>query len=181
MTRPNVTRRPWLGRLAPPGAHREETEDRQRMRCVPAVMAGAVGFAGIVAMHAGSAPSILRATTPPVNSSLTTTVPPGSGPTTTTTPPPTRSGRSATGTGENYGYGVLAVKVTVQGSRITEVSVANLQTAEQYSQRLAQQVIPMLKGEVLSAQSAGINGISGATYTARLTPTRFRRRSTTSA
>jgi uncharacterized protein with FMN-binding domain len=128
-------------------------------------MAGAVGFAGIVAMHAGSAPSILRATTPPVNSTPTTTVPPGSGPTTTTTPPPTGAARSATGTGENYGYGVLAVKVTVQGSRITEVSVANLQTAEQYSQSLAQQVIPTLKGEVLSAQSARINGISGATYT----------------
>lgn len=135
------------------------------MRRVPAVMAGAVGFAGIVAMHAGSAPSILGANTPPVNSTPTTTVPAGSGPTTTTTPPPTGAARSATGTGENYGYGVLSVKVTVQGTRITDVSVASLQTAEQYSQSLAQQVIPTLKGEVLSAQSAHINGISGATYT----------------
>ncbi len=55
--------------------------------------------------------------------------------------------------------------MTVQGTRITDVSVASLQTAEQYSQSLAQQVIPTLKGEVLSAQSARINGISGATYT----------------
>jgi uncharacterized protein with FMN-binding domain len=60
---------------------------------------------------------------------------------------------------------VLSVKVTVRGGRITEVSTAKLQTAEQYSQTLAQQVIPLLRNEVLSAQSAHINGISGATYT----------------
>jgi uncharacterized protein with FMN-binding domain len=60
---------------------------------------------------------------------------------------------------------VLAAKVTVWGNRITDVSVATIQTAEQYSQQLAQQVIPLLRNEVLSAQSARINGISGATYT----------------
>jgi uncharacterized protein with FMN-binding domain len=79
--------------------------------------------------------------------------------------PPTGAARTALGTSEQYGYGVLAVKVTVRGSRITDVSVARLQTAEQYSQRLAQQVIPVLRNEVLSAQSTHINGISGATYT----------------
>jgi uncharacterized protein with FMN-binding domain len=57
------------------------------------------------------------------------------------------------------------VKVTVRGSHIVNVSVASLQTAEQYSQQLAQQVIPLLRNEVLSAQSARINAISGATYT----------------
>ena len=76
-----------------------------------------------------------------------------------------RRSRTAVGTNEQYGYGTLAVKVTVRAGRITDVSVANLQTAEQYSQSLAQQVIPMLRNEVLSAQSAHINGISGATYT----------------
>jgi uncharacterized protein with FMN-binding domain len=60
---------------------------------------------------------------------------------------------------------VLSVTVTVVGGHVTNVSVANLQTAEQYSQSLAQQVIPTLRSEVLSAQSARINGISGATYT----------------
>jgi uncharacterized protein with FMN-binding domain len=57
------------------------------------------------------------------------------------------------------------VKVTVSGNKITGLSVPVLQTAEPYSQSLAQQVIPMLRNEVLSAQSARINGISGATYT----------------
>jgi uncharacterized protein with FMN-binding domain len=135
------------------------------MRRVPAVMAGAVGFAGIIALHAGNAPSILGASTPPVSSVPTTTSSGGSGPTTTTSTAPQGVTRTAAGASEQYGYGVLAVKVTVQGAHITDVSVASLQTAEQYSQSLAQQVIPTLRGEVLSAQSARINGISGATYT----------------
>jgi uncharacterized protein with FMN-binding domain len=72
---------------------------------------------------------------------------------------------TAIGTSEQYGFGVLAVKVTEQSGHITEVSVASLQTAERYSQNLAQQVMPVLRSEVLSAQSARINAISGATYT----------------
>ena len=73
--------------------------------------------------------------------------------------------RAATGAMEQYGYGELAVKVTVSGSRITAVTVPTLRTAEQYSQQLAAQVIPMLKAQVMTAGSARINGVSGATYT----------------
>jgi uncharacterized protein with FMN-binding domain len=133
------------------------------MRRAPAVVvASAAGFAGIVAMHSGSSPSILSGTGPstPVSSSPATT-----GPSTIPTGPRAGATTTAIGTSEQYGYGVLAVKVTVRGGRITEVSTAKLQTAEQYSQTLAQQVIPLLRNEVLSAQSAHINGISGATYT----------------
>lgn len=75
------------------------------------------------------------------------------------------SSGSATGQAVNYGYGVLAVRVSISGGHITAVSVPVLQTAESYSQQLAQQVIPMLKSEVLSAQSANISTISGASYT----------------
>jgi len=75
--------------------------------------------------------------------------------------------RSAVGASEQYGYGVLSVRVTVRGNQIQDVTVTRLQTAEQYSQQLAAQVIPMLHSEVLSAQSARINGISGASYTSQ--------------
>ena len=93
--------------------------------------------------------------------SATSTPPPAAGPSTTTAPALV----SATGAMEQYGYGQLAVKVTVSGTRITQTSVTTLQTAEQYSQQLAQQVIPMLRGQVLGAQSSRIDGVSGATYT----------------
>ncbi len=64
-----------------------------------------------------------------------------------------------------YGYGELSTRVTVSHGRITGITVPVLKTAEQYSQQLAAQVIPMLRNEVLSAQSAGIQAVSGATYT----------------
>ncbi len=66
---------------------------------------------------------------------------------------------------EQYGYGQLAVRVTVQEAKIVGLKVVGLQTAESYSQQIADQVLPMLKSEVLAAQSLQINGISGATYT----------------
>jgi uncharacterized protein with FMN-binding domain len=75
--------------------------------------------------------------------------------------------RSAVGSSEQYGYGVLSVAVRVRGNRIEDVRVNGLQTAEQYSQQLAAQVIPVLRSEVLAAQSARINGISGASYTSQ--------------
>ncbi|MHB8452564.1 MAG: FMN-binding protein, partial [Mycobacteriales bacterium] len=71
---------------------------------------------------------------------------------------------TATGPNEQFGYGALSVTVAVDGSKITNVTVGNLQTAESYSQQLCQQVIPMLLQQVLSVQSAQIQGISGATY-----------------
>jgi uncharacterized protein with FMN-binding domain len=73
--------------------------------------------------------------------------------------------RSAVGANEQFGYGVLDVKVTVQRSRITDVTVPNLQTAEPTSQQISDQAIPMLRSEVLTAQSAHIDGVSGATFT----------------
>ena len=64
-----------------------------------------------------------------------------------------------------YGYGELATRVTISHGRITGVSVPVLKTAEQFSQQLAAQAIPVLRNEVLSAQSARIQAVSGATYT----------------
>ena len=75
--------------------------------------------------------------------------------------------RSQVGASEQYGYGILSVRVSVVGTRIVSVDVAHIQTAEQYSQQLASQVIPMLRSQVISAQSAHINGVSGASYTSQ--------------
>ncbi len=87
--------------------------------------------------------------------------------TTTSTSQPSQGPQSAQGALEQYGYGELAVKVTVSNSKITDVSVTTLQVAESYSGNIAQQAVPMLRHEVLSQQSANIYGISGATYTSQ--------------
>ena len=45
------------------------------------------------------------------------------------------------------------------------MSIASLQTAESYSQSIASEAIPILTSEALSAQSANIQSVSGASYT----------------
>jgi uncharacterized protein with FMN-binding domain len=148
-----------------------------------AAVAGVLSFrtpASTLPAQAQSGASTGSSTTtrvPPTTAPTTGTGPPkgtspSSSPTTTTTSPPAPTttapaAASATGAAEQYGYGVISVKITASGSHITAATVASLQTAESYSQQLAQQVIPVLRREVLSAQSARITAVSGATYTSQ--------------
>jgi len=141
----------------------------------------AAGFAVVIGAHAASGgphalagpkaapPTASKAGGSPGQTSSSSGQSAGSQATTTTAPattsPPAGRVASAVGTSEQYGYGVLAVKVTMDGGRITDVSLARLQTAESYSQMIAQQAVPILRQEVLQAQGVQVNGVSGATYT----------------
>jgi hypothetical protein len=78
---------------------------------------------------------------------------------------PASPGTTVTGATVQFGYGQLAVSVTLSGSTITAVGAPRLQTVDPYSQQIANAVIPMLRREVLKAQSARIAGVTGATYT----------------
>jgi uncharacterized protein with FMN-binding domain len=136
------------------------------------LVAGAVaGFAGVIGMNSRPAVSSVLPVSKGAGGagsglSGKTGGQAGAGGSRATSPAsPAGAARTATGAMEQYGYGELAVKVTVQGNRITEITVPSIRTAEQYSQQLAAQVIPMLKSQVLAADSARINGVSGATYT----------------
>jgi len=66
----------------------------------------------------------------------------------------------------NYDYGVLAVSVTAEGKKITKVGIASLNDGGNFrSQSIDQQSIPVLEQQALQAQSANIQGVSGASYT----------------
>lgn len=80
-------------------------------------------------------------------------------------PPAATGTATAMGPTEQFGYGQLAVEVTLQNGRITKVTVPTLQVAEPMSQTISQQAIPTLTSEILSAQSLSVNAVSGATYT----------------
>lgn len=128
------------------------------MRRAPVVGAATLaGLAGVLSFH-----------THPTRSNLATAAS-ASGPRSKTSSGATATGstRSATGKNEQYGYGTLALRVTVSGKKITDVSVASIQEADPTSNAIASQVIPMLRSQVLKAQSAHINGISGASYTSQ--------------
>jgi len=139
------------------------------------LMAGVVaGFAGVLALHSRGAPAA-RSTAAAAGSSQpaqpSQSARSSTGPSASSRPsqPAVAGGaaRSATGALEQYGYGQLAVRVTVSGNRITDVTVPALQTNDPTSQQIADQAIPELKSQVLAADSAGIDGVSGATFTSR--------------
>jgi uncharacterized protein with FMN-binding domain len=66
----------------------------------------------------------------------------------------------------NYNYGDLSVSVTVSGSRITRVGIASLDDfGVARSEQIDQQSIPILEQQAIQAQSADIQGVSGASYT----------------
>lgn len=74
--------------------------------------------------------------------------------------------RTAAGPGADYNYGVMSVKVTVSGKKILNVGIASLDDGgSPRSQYIDQQAIPILEQEVMQAQSANIQGVSGASYT----------------
>ena len=134
------------------------------------------GFAGVIGLHGRTAPAAPRAAGGATGRSQPGPSAPsassGTSPAARSSPgrpagPATAGGgkRSVTGAVAQFGYGELAVRVTVTGSRITNVTVPALQTAEPFSQQLSEQAIPLLKSQVLAVGGASINGVSGATFT----------------
>lgn len=76
--------------------------------------------------------------------------------------------RTSTGPGVNYDYGILSVKVTVSGNKIINVGIASIDDGgNPRSQSIDQQAIPVLEQEVIQAQNANIQGVSGASYTSQ--------------
>lgn len=73
--------------------------------------------------------------------------------------------RAAAGTDVQYPFGDLQVQVTENGGRITNVTMLKANVLDTQSGMIDQIAIPQLRSEVLSAQSASINGVAGATYT----------------
>ncbi len=62
-------------------------------------------------------------------------------------------------------YGVVQVRLIITGSTITDAQALQLPNADGHSQSIAQMADPQLRQQVMAAQSAQINGVSGATYT----------------
>ena len=134
-------------------------------------------LASSAAPTSASAPATTPTTTATQNPTTTATQVPttasatgaSSGPTapaTTSTSVASNASRSATGPVVNYYYGQLSVKVSASGSRITAITIATLSDGgNPYSAYVDHAALPMLQREAMSAQSANIQGVSGASYT----------------
>jgi uncharacterized protein with FMN-binding domain len=76
------------------------------------------------------------------------------------------STRTAVGPQVNYSWGVLSVSVTVSGTKVTKVGIGSLDDGgNPRSQSIDQYSIPLLEQQAVAAQSANIQGVSGASYT----------------
>lgn len=81
--------------------------------------------------------------------------------------PTTSAGASGTYTGDSVQtrYGPVQVRVTVQGGTLTDVRAVKYPNSSRHDQQVNSRAIPILNSEALSARSAKIDAVSGATIT----------------
>jgi uncharacterized protein with FMN-binding domain len=72
--------------------------------------------------------------------------------------------RSVDGNPIDIGYGIVQVRVTLQQGRIADVTILQEPSGGR-SGSIASYAVPELRREVLAAQSASIDTVSGASYT----------------
>jgi uncharacterized protein with FMN-binding domain len=76
------------------------------------------------------------------------------------------SSTAVNGTAEMTRYGAVQVRVTITAGKITDVTAIQYPTAERRDQEINSYAIPQLRSEVIAAQSAQVDVVSGATFTA---------------
>ncbi|MFA6414681.1 MAG: FMN-binding protein [Candidatus Paceibacterota bacterium] len=72
-----------------------------------------------------------------------------------------------TGTPADAYYGTVQVKAIVTGGRIADVQFLQYPDSRQNSRMINDQAMPLLTQEAITAQSAQVDGVSGATFTSQ--------------
>jgi uncharacterized protein with FMN-binding domain len=140
------------------------------LRAVLALGGTAAGLAALLSFK--THPAALAAPAAPAPSAAGTTAAPkqptaksgarqpaGSGTMTTT--------HTVTGSVENTQYGPMQIELTLAGKKITNVKVVQQTNDGSLSQQIDAMAIPKLTSETLTAQSARIDAVSGASYTSQ--------------
>ncbi|HWW52804.1 MAG TPA: FMN-binding protein [Acidimicrobiales bacterium] len=106
-------------------------------------------------------------TAPPDNASVPGASPPttGNAGPTTTAPAASSATRTINGDVVPNRYGDVQVAVVLSGKRIVDVQPLQLPFDRSRSKYISDNAAPILRQEVLDAQSAQIDTVSGATYT----------------
>lgn len=90
----------------------------------------------------------------------------GSAPAATAAPAaPAAPSGTFTGSSTSTRFGSVQVQITVAGGAITDVTALKLTDADGRSVQISNRAAPVLRQEVLAAQSAQVSTVSGATYT----------------
>jgi uncharacterized protein with FMN-binding domain len=139
-------------------------------RPLVAVAGTVAGLAALLGYKSGPPPT--RLTTSPTTDAAPTdttpsTTPPTAPPTARTSPTTAPAPIRRTGTGPDVPnrFGDVQVRVTMSGGRLVDVTALVLPMDRARSAQISQEAAPILRSEALSAQSASIDIVSGATYT----------------
>jgi uncharacterized protein with FMN-binding domain len=133
-------------------------------------IAGLAAIAGYrVSPHSLGVGAAVLPTAPPTPTSMPSPdAPPATTPKASPSPS-TPAALSGTFTGSDFPnrFGDVAVRVVISNGHITDVQALQLPSDRAQSAYISQVAGPMLRSEVLQAQSANIDVISGATYTSQ--------------
>jgi len=94
----------------------------------------------------------------------TTTTPAATTTTSTSTTSQYKDG-SYTGTTSSNSYDDIQVAVVISGGKITAITTPTLRGDSGHSTQINSYAVPQLKSQAIAAQSASIDGVSGASYT----------------
>ena len=129
---------------------------------------------------AGGIPQVDPSAAPSASASATATKQPTKKPTAkptataqpttapTATPAPTKAPSGATdgsftGDAISMRYGIVQVKITVQNGKIVDAQAVKAPSGS--NDRYTQMAVPRLRDQTINAQSANIQGVSGASFT----------------
>jgi uncharacterized protein with FMN-binding domain len=142
-------------------------------RAITALVATVVGVAWVVTYRvtpharpvAAAAPA--EQPTPADTPTPAASATPATAATATPTPVPTNKPANGSFTGALIPtqFGDVQVRVVITSGRVTDVSALQMPTDRARSAEITQYVTPVLHDEVIQAQSARIDVISGATFT----------------
>lgn len=136
-----------------------------------AMLVGGGTLAGVAAVLALNPDSTGTATASSAHSSVSAGTTSGSTGTGTSGSSSSGSTTAADGTytGDvvdvGQGYGNVQVEITVAGGRIVDVTALETPQNDRRSSQISSVAIPYLVDQALTAQSADVAGVSGATYT----------------
>lgn len=134
-------------------------------------VAGVGGLIALLTYHPGSSDALGGASSQPQASASDASLS-NSTPSAPSDAPGTAAGAASagqykngtyTGAAEDVGYGTVQVQAVVSGGRITSVNFLQMPFEANRSAMIADQAKPLLLQEAISAQSANVDLVSGAT------------------
>ncbi|AXG82333.1 FMN-binding protein [Streptomyces paludis] len=81
--------------------------------------------------------------------------------------PPETGPRTVLGNAVNTQYGTVQVQITVEGGRITKADAVQAPNGDARSQSVSADAVPKLNQAAVTAQSAQVDTVSGASYTSK--------------